>query len=508
MLGLSIYSYTAARIIWLIPLLMLLIFALRALWVRKSGGRGAEATFLHAQMGYAVVVLVVTLAMYAPLGLTLRANPDLQQRLEQLEGPLTALGEGDVGPILQEGRATLGVFSFTGDPRWTYTIPHQPLFDPLTSIFFYGGLLIALWQWRKPAYLLLPVWLAVAMLPSALSPDAPSTVRLVGALPVVYLLPGLAIDRLLRRLWPSGRHLFAQKARVVVVLLASFLAIILLANGYRTLRDGFLRWPQELETRLRYQSVVQDIGRYWRQSGSAAPVVAEVFYEPIDDAGLRRSLGDDPGARWIQTGAGVAGAIVWPEGGQDSLLFVPEFAPLDPSLSAMAGLSDEPAFRSERSPSFAVYRLPPWPAEKFSPVEHTFVDEQQEPMLQLVSVVAAEPEPGAVRLATGWHVQGRLPDDLAIFIHLVDQNGNIVAQFDGLDAAATTLRPGDLFLQAHVLPLPDDLPAGNYRLRLGLYSRGDGRRWSTDQGENVLELAQCKQNDGLSSPVCRLTEPP
>lgn len=507
LLGLSIYTYTAARIIWLIPLFMLLILALRALGAGRVGGRVEETAFLRAQTGYAAVVLVVTLLVYAPMALTLRANPDLQQRLEQLGGPLMALGEGDLGPVLQEARATLGVFSLTGDPRWTYTIPDRPIFDPVTAIFFYGGLLIALWQWRKPAYLLLPVWLVVTMLPSALSPDAPSTVRLIGALPVVYLLPGLAFDQLLRRLWPTGRPL-SQKASVVAVLLGSFLAVILLANGYRTLRDGFLRWPRELETRLRYQSVVQDIGRYWRQSGSAAPVVAEVFYEPIDDAGLRRSLGDDPRARWIQTGAGVAGAMVWPEGGGNSLLFVPEFAPLDPSLAALVGLSLEPDFRSERSPAFAVYRLPPWPAEKLKPIDHMFVDAQEEPLLLLLGAVLVEPESGAIRLATGWRVHNRLPGDPAIFIHLVDQNGEIVAQFDGLDAAAATLRPDDLFLQAHVLKLPDDLPEGSYRLRLGLYSRDNGQRWVTEQGNDVLELAHCQQGDGLSLLVCSLTEPP
>ncbi len=362
----------------------------------------------------------------------------------------------------------------------------------------------------QPAALLLPIWLAVAMLPSALSPDAPSTVRLVGALPVIYLLPGLAVDRLWRWLRPSGRRPLGQGARGAAVLLGGVLTVILLANGYLTLRDGFVRWPHELETRLRYQSVVHDISRYWRQSGSAAPVVAEVFYEPIDAAGLRRSLGSDPRARWVQTGAGVAGAMVWPEGdeGEDSLLFVPEFAPLDSSLAALVGLSIEPDFRSAQAPSFAVYRLSPWPVAKFSPTDTMFVDAQREPMLQLVGVVPAQLEAGAIHLATGWRVQSSLPDDLAVFIHLVNQTGDIVAQFDGLDAAAETLRPGDLFLQAHVLNLPDDLPVGSYRLRLGLYSRGDGRRWETDQGWDVLELAQCEQNDGLSLPDCRLTESP
>jgi hypothetical protein len=138
-------------------------------------------------------VLAVSLLLYLPLGLTLRANPELQQRLEQLEGPLDALAAGDAGPVARAALATLGVFSAGGDPRWTYSLPGRPLFDPLTALLFYGGLGVALWRWRRPVYALLLVWLAVALLPSALSPDAPSTVRLVGALPVVYLLPGLAV---------------------------------------------------------------------------------------------------------------------------------------------------------------------------------------------------------------------------------------------------------------------------------------------------------------------------
>ena len=79
-------------------------------------------------------------------------------------------------------------------------------------------------------------------------------------------------------------------------------------------------------------------------------------------------------------------------------------------------------------------------------------------------------------MLTYWQVEAGLPWDLAIFVHLLGPDGAMVAQADGLDAAASTIQPGDHFLQLHALPLPDPLPPGPYTLQLGLYVRADGRR--------------------------------
>ena len=92
----------------------------------------------------AVKVLAVALLVSAPMFLTLWADPTLQQRVDQLAEPLEALQRGDPQPIWQSTLATLGVFSFTGDPRWTYTLPERPLFDWGTAILFYIGLCICL----------------------------------------------------------------------------------------------------------------------------------------------------------------------------------------------------------------------------------------------------------------------------------------------------------------------------------------------------------------------------
>ena len=42
---------------------------------------------------------------------------------------------------------------------------------------------------------------------------------------------------------------------------------------------------------------------------------------------------------------------------------------------------------------------------------------------------------------------------------------------------AGTWQPGDRFLQLARLPLPADLPPGDYTLQFGLYDRATGARW-------------------------------
>jgi hypothetical protein len=341
------------------------------------------------------------------------------------------------------------------------------------------------------------VWLAVALLPSALSPDAPSTVRLVGALPVVYLLPGLAVSALGARLkaWGAvGERRAAYRALAGGVLAAAVL--LLVANGWRTVRDA-QRWSADLETRLRYQTALRDIARHWQAGDGRAPVVAEVFYEPIDGAGLRRSAGRDPRARWVQTGGGVAGALVWPAGPADARLYVPEYAPLDAELAEAAGLG-APVYRSDGQPSFAVYALPSAPAAELLPAEASFGTPPLIALRGFAPLNAAQAAgDGQLRLLSAWEVATPLPADMAIFVHLRDAAGNVVVQHDGLDAAAETLQPGDRVWQRHVLPLPP-LGEGKYTLAIGLYRRGDGARLATtDGGDGVVLLACSTEGEGM-----------
>jgi hypothetical protein len=466
-LGLSLYSYTGARVMFLWPVL------LAAYWLwhgRKKDthevnllGRAWPAPFLAA-----VTALLVALLIYAPLAWALRVDPSLQQRVQQLDGPLQALAQGQIEPILSTTLATLGVFSFTGDPRWTYMLPGVPLFDMLTAVFFYAGLLLVIWRLARPPYAVLLSWLLVGLLPSALTPEAPSTVRLIGALPAVYILPALPLAWLWVR---RGTLVTGGRERPWLRYGVPLLVVGLLAlNLGRTLQNGFVRWPAALETRLKYQTVLSHMAAYLEENPVRDLVIADGFYRPITADSLRRDLGSDPQARWVQTGGEVAGALVLPAHGEGKLL-VPEFAAPDPALFAAAGISDRPLFRSAERPSFAVYLLPAAPSS----------DEQVLANFEgKISLVGYEIPPGsdgaALQIVTVWRVNSELLDDLAIFVHWQDGDGVLLSQHDGFDAAPATLQIGDIVVQRHILPWPDVSPTSPTALSIGLYERDDGRR--------------------------------
>ncbi|MCA9933841.1 MAG: hypothetical protein KC415_07960 [Anaerolineales bacterium] len=462
-LGFSFYSYTGARVVFFLPI----GFAL----ARRLAGQRTIGNMVWWR--WLVVVLGAFALVAAPMQITLWRDPSLQQRVDQLAGPLDALRDGDIGPIWETATATLGVLSFTGDPRWTYTLPNRPLFDWGTAVLAYLGLATMLWRWRDERMALLLVWLGVGLVPSAVTPQAPSTVRLIGVMPVIYLLPGMGVGgwRLVagsrwrekvKNLWESA---FIRAFFVVA------LAVVLLLNVARTVQDGFIAWPAALDTRLKYQTVLRDIGHRIESEKPQRLVVAEAFFEPIDADSLRRMSNLPAIPRWVQTGMGLSGAVVFPAGGELGRLYVPEFAPIPPDLLRVSGIGERPLFRSEGAPSFAVYNLPAQPAALANQVDFVF-DER----IKLIGYEILPPdEERPLRLFTMWQVLASLPDDLSSFVHLVDEQGEIANQHDGWDAAASMLQPGDIVVQRHEVATAGLLD-GSYILQLGLYMRGNGRR--------------------------------
>jgi hypothetical protein len=85
-------------------------------------------------------------------------------------------------------------------------------------------------------------------------------------------------------------------------------------------------------------------------------------------------------------------------------------------------------------------------------------------------------QPGqTLALLSLWRVERPLPD-LKIFLHLLDREGNLVAQHDGLDVHTSSLRSGDVFAQLHLITIPNNLPVGHYGMQLGLYNPNSSTR--------------------------------
>ncbi len=95
--------------------------------------------------------------------------------------------------------------------------------------------------------------------------------------------------------------------------------------------------------------------------------------------------------------------------------------------------------------------------------------------LQLIGL-ETEQTGDRLNLLSYWRVQAAPERELKIFVHLLNELGEVVAQHDGLDVQLAGLAPNDEFAQLHAILLPPDLPAGLYGLQLGVYEVENGRR--------------------------------
>jgi hypothetical protein len=73
-----------------------------------------------------------------------------------------------------------------------------------------------------------------------------------------------------------------------------------------------------------------------------------------------------------------------------------------------------------------------------------------------------------------WQPRGAIDQDYTVFVHLVAPDGRLVSQHDAMPQGGalptSAWMPGETVPDAHVLKLDPALPAGEYRVEVGLYS--------------------------------------
>ena len=94
-----------------------------------------------------------------------------------------------------------------------------------------------------------------------------------------------------------------------------------------------------------------------------------------------------------------------------------------------------------------------------------------------------------------WQAEAATATDYQVFNHLLDAEGNLVAQIDGPPLPDPLLRRGTsgwddpeeiIYSREYVFTLPDDLATGEYSLVSGFYRRENGQRLLGPTGEDSL----------------------
>lgn len=459
--GLCFYTYLSAR---LIPLPFI---AFGVWWYsHRRLGTGSTATRLPwkelAAFGLAAALVAAPLGLYA-----LREPQVYLGRAEQV----SVLGSGWAA-LFDNLIKVLAMFAFAGDANLRHNLPGRPVFDWALSLAFFAGVGLALQRaWRREAAsVLATLWCGTMLLPTLLSNEAPHFLRAIGALPMVFVFPALALDWL----WGTGRW----RLRALVVLAMT-------AGGLRTAFDYFGPYAQHADLADAFQTapvrLAEDANAYL--ASGAGPLWLD---KRLWDFAAARFLIARPAAvRLFEPGQTIdrepAMQIMFsPYSDYGNVLAaLPERSALMVTTGALYRNEGE----AEPYPLYVTFTVAPQTGG--GPEPHTF-ERGIQLRAQPVARVADR-----VRVTLTWSVAAALADDVRVFIHL--RRGEIVvSQADeplgGVHYPVRLWPAGRWVTRAHELTLPAEGGPGELRLFVGLYDPA-GARLRVDGGEEAVELS-------------------
>ena len=99
-----------------------------------------------------------------------------------------------------------------------------------------------------------------------------------------------------------------------------------------------------------------------------------------------------------------------------------------------------------------------------------------------------------MNLTLYWQPQADLNQSLTVFVHIVDESGNIVGQQDQIPARGarptTGWSPGEVVKDDYQILIKPHAPAGDYAVQVGWYDPLTGQRVLLNDGTDFLILPQ------------------
>jgi 4-amino-4-deoxy-L-arabinose transferase-like glycosyltransferase len=452
--GLSAYTYLSSRALSILLAIFTLYLALFARKKMMGKWRGLFVCFIAAGL------------IALPLVVTLLTQPDLQFRVSEVSGPLDKALQGDSSEIAANIGRAFGMFTGQGDTTVRDNWPNRPVFPEMMGQWlFLGGVIVAFTRVRQPRYVLALLWIGVMLIPTIVTTGAPNFTRTLGALPMVFAMPGIAVEALLfwaPRLFPL--QMYAKVSRVTNVLIVAGLIVVLGVNAVSTYEDYFIKWPQHPETQFVFQADFAAIAKDIDASNVMDVSVGGLSNDTMDDPSLYLLRNrKDVRVRWFDSGSPISsgGAVLLPFGPKERV-YIPSIVPVAPSLLPREYMRN--VIQTAHFLKFDPIDLPLLVSgARYFFRAAAFLPEG----IRLPQRVAAGSE---LQFISQWAELWQADSPRRIFVHLIDPyTGKLIAQHDGLDSPPRFWSYGDRLFQLHELLVPADTPPGKYELRLGLY---------------------------------------
>jgi 4-amino-4-deoxy-L-arabinose transferase-like glycosyltransferase len=399
-----------------------------------------------------------------PMFVEISRTPGGEKRTEVVGGPLLALRQGNLQPAIDTTLGTLGMFTFAGDPEWLYNVENRPVFDWITGLFFYFGVLVCLIRLKRLESGFALVWLFVGIAPAFVSIPAASFSHTVAALPVVYMLAAYGVveivDKVVSR---QGNNRLALSTYLLVSLFVVGL------GGWLTIRDYFGTWANEYIVRFQYHAPTRDVAQWLNQHPEITDVAVGTnpYQLVLDPLALKLDMPRDIPASWYNAESVVVRSVSGPT----------VFTALQAPTAEVRQILSDTAQLQARYPEFDIYSVQGATSEAFtsSPDPLALID------------VQAPTEAVQVNQPLLWRTHWLKASDLSqprlkMFLHVLNDKDEVIVGDDREDLNFATLSAGTSFYQISQLALPGDLPPGQYQIEVGWYNPETGERLKWDDG--------------------------
>ena len=366
-------------------------------------------------------------------------------------------------------RVIWGLFG-RGETHFRHNLPGRPFMDALQSGLFVLGT-AALWPslraqdgqplppWLRTAAFPL-LWLATMLLPTILSGDAPHFGRMTGAMPVIALFIGFGANQLSQWLTPRLPQWASYGVLATLLALSTGWTAVDYFYRYAThplMQTDFYQGDWEAGRALGAFGALGALGTAESQALYLSPTQEEIatfLFALGEKRHHLRNLNADQTAVPLGWGEGADGKEYLPVFlvRNDTLTAVlNNLTPLYGSHLTLTPLTTYTLIQTTQPPS-----LPPLAPPTGSPIA-----------LLAHQTTASE---GQLLVTLIWQATADIPTPHTAFVHLLDADGQIMAQTDRPPAGFPTQdwRVGERILDRFVIPLPAGSPPPT-AVRTGFY---------------------------------------
>lgn len=473
---------------------------------------------LRAELPLASVFVGVSCVLAAPILVYFALHPnEFFVRSSQVSVFQTGSGlSGFLWAFVVNVWEHLYAFGIRGDPNWRHNYSGQPLLNVWEALFFWLGVGTAVYRWKQPPFRLLLLWLALLLLPAWLSRDdnVPHFLRMLGAAPAIYLLTGVGVWETIRFLqtrsllekvkWvPDWR----REGTMAATLAGAVIGLVLVQGGH-TYRAYFQKWAASPDVYLAYEQIWTDLALALNKHPSETGTVYLVGR--ISDYAWHLQVNTHPSFEYLYTGAAPTRIIhatathnLVPKI-QSTLVALEQVSTVhyvdwDNSLVGGNAHSDrlvidilEKYGRHLKSDCYDSFQLHSYTDIDLNSLWTVY--EHPEPLTvhydggisfsgfalgqgteQLPSLKQLDVDPHrSWWIAMHWQTAPGLESIYAISLRLHDAEGDMVYQYDAVLEDSTSLptnrwQANELVDTLHFLEFPEELPFGDYELRLIVY---------------------------------------